>query len=43
MTIAADLAAIDEAMSPQTTVIAKAKIIIVLRGEVDLETMPNNA
>ncbi|WP_245488953.1 hypothetical protein [Mesorhizobium sp. M7D.F.Ca.US.004.03.1.1] len=41
--MAACLAASDETTSPQTNVIAMAMITIVLRGEVDLETMPNNA
>ncbi|WP_245279020.1 hypothetical protein [Mesorhizobium loti] len=41
--MAAGRAANDEATSAQTTVNAKAKTMIALRGEVDLETMPNNA
>ncbi|WP_245272690.1 hypothetical protein [Mesorhizobium sp. LNHC221B00] len=41
--MAACRAASDEATSAQTNVNAKAKTMIALRGEVDPETMPNNA
>jgi hypothetical protein len=41
--MAACRAASEEATSTQTNVIARAKTMIALRGEVDLETMPNNA
>ncbi len=43
MTMAADLAAMDEAASATTNVIAKARIMIVFKEDVDLERMPDNA
>jgi hypothetical protein len=42
-TIADDLAAIDDAASATTNDIAKARIMIVLRGDADFEPKTDNA